>query len=164
MRCWSRHSIYSAVCVVCDRSKCSFLLIVVVLSYPYLVHNNSLIRFNTRRSAFAFYWTRLSLNKLWIMFLNLISCRLICRVIVRDKLVLSSLWLWNASLVPMMIILHNFGSLLVQTTIHDRWIILMPRVLMLIELWIIMNPFWDEWRHLCGSELFWNIIVVWDCS
>ena len=164
MRCLSRHSVYSAICVVCDSSVRSFLLIVVVLSYPDLVHNNSLIRFNTRRYAIAFHGTWISLNELWIMVLNLIPCRLIRRIIIRDKLVWSSWWLRNASLATIIIIFHNFGWIWVQTTIHDRWIILVPRVLMLIELWILMNPFWDEWGHLSCSELFWNIIVVWNCS
>ena len=162
MRVLGWKSVCSAVCNVCVRIKSSFLSIVVILSNFDLVHYNFLVWLDFWRLGFTFHWRWLCLNQLWIIILNLISCRLISRIVVRDNWMCGFRRFWNTSVIVLLIIFRNSWSLVVNK-IDGIWIILSPWILMLNELGILMDAFWNEWRHLSCGELFRDIVVIRDC-
>ena len=84
------HSVHSAVRIVCRRILRSLLPVEGFLSNLHLVHYNFLIRFDTARLAVTLHalgGTRICLDELWIMVLDLVPCGLIRRIVVGYQIV-----------------------------------------------------------------------------
>ena len=161
MRMLGWKSVCSAVCNICVRIESSLLSMVVILSDFDLVHYNPLVWLDFWRLGFAFHRGWLCLNQLWIIVLDVISCWLISRIVVRDNRMCGSWRFWNTPVILLLVIIRDSWSLVVNM-IYGIWIILCSWILMLNELRILMDAFWNEWGHLGSCELFRDVLVIRD--